>query len=259
MSDPAIGFLAAAFPAAAKAGESLRRRYGQCDPEDADVIVALGGDGFMIETLHRFMRRAKPIYGINRGAVGFLMNRYPDGDLPNDLPARIDAAVSSTLRPLRMRAIAGDGREVEALAINEVSLLRETRLAAHLRVSVDGRVRLDRLMCDGAIAATPAGSTAYNLSAHGPILPLRSRLLALTPICAFRPRRWRGALLPESAAVVIDALDADRRPVSATADYTEVRGIARVSIEQDSETSLTLLFDPEHNLEERIIAEQFLP
>ena len=259
MSDPAIGFLAAAFPAAAKAGESLRQRYGQCDPEDADVIVALGGDGFMIETLHRFMRRAKPIYGINRGAVGFLMNRYPDGDLPNDLPARIDAAVSSTLRPLRMRAIAGDGREVEALAINEVSLLRETRLAAHLRVSVDGRVRLDRLMCDGAIAATPAGSTAYNLSAHGPILPLRSRLLALTPICAFRPRRWRGALLPESAAVVIDALDADRRPVSATADYTEVRGIARVSIEQDSETSLTLLFDPEHNLEERIIAEQFLP
>ena len=259
MSDPAIGFLAAAFPAAAKAGESLRRRYGQCDPEDADVIVALGGDGFMIETLHRFMRRAKPIYGINRGAVGFLMNRYPDGDLPNDLPARIDAAVSSTLRPLRMRATAGDGREIEALAINEVSLLRETRLAAHLRVSVDGRVRLDRLMCDGAIAATPAGSTAYNLSAHGPILPLRSRLLALTPICAFRPRRWRGALLPESAAVVIDALDADRRPVSATADYTEVRGIARVSIEQDSETSLTLLFDPEHNLEERIIAEQFLP
>ena len=257
MRDPAISFLAAGFPAAAEAGESLRRRYGQRPPDEADVIVALGGDGFMIETLHRFMRRAVPIYGINRGTVGFLMNRYPDGELPDDLPARIEAAVSSTLRPLRMTATAEDGRTAEALAINEVSLLRETRLAAHLRVSVDGRVRLDRLMCDGAIMSTPAGSTAYNLSAHGPILPLRSRLLALTPICAFRPRRWHGALLPESAAVVLDVLDADRRPVSATADYTEVRGVTRVSIEQDGDTSLALLFDPEHNLEERIIAEQF--
>ncbi len=254
MPDPAVSFLAADFPAAAEAGESLRQRYGHCDPEDADVIVALGGDGFMIETLHRVMDRRIPIYGINRGTVGFLMNRYR----PEGLPERIAAAVSSTLHPLRMTATAGDGA-VEALAINEVSLLRETRLAAHLRMSVDGRVRLDCLVCDGAIASTPAGSTAYNLSAHGPILPLGSRLLALTPICAFRPRRWRGALLPESVTLVIDVLDADRRSVSATADYTEVRGVTRVSIEQDADTSLVLLFDPEHNLEERIISEQFLP
>ena len=255
MSDLKISFLAADFPAAAEAGETLRRRYGHCTPEGADVIVALGGDGFMIETLHRVLGLSVPIYGINRGTVGFLMNGYE----PDDLPARIAASVSSTLHPLRMTATATDGVTVEGLAINEVSLLRETRLAAHLGISVDGRTRLDRLMCDGAIVATPAGSTAYNLSAHGPILPLASRLMALTPICAFRPRRWRGALLPESVTVTVDVLDPDRRPVSATADYTEVRGVARVEIAQDASTSLVLLFDPEHNLEERIVAEQFLP
>lgn len=254
MPGSAISFLAADFPAAAEAGETLRRRYGHCAPERADVIVALGGDGFMIETLHRTMHRAVPIYGINRGTVGFLMNRYE----PDDLPARIEAAAASTLHPLRMTAESAAGT-VEALAINEVSLLRETRLAAHLRLSVDGRVRLESLVCDGAIVATPAGSTAYNLSAHGPILPLGSRLLALTPICAFRPRRWRGALLPESVTVTIEALNGDRRPVSATADYTEARGVTRVSIAQDDATVLTLLFDPEHNLEERIVTEQFLP
>lgn len=257
MPGPAIGFLAADFPAAAEARDVLRRRYGDCPPERADVIVALGGDGFMIETLHRTrtLPRAAPIYGVNRGTVGFLMNRYR----PDDLPARIAAAVPAELHPLRMTATAGDGRRIEALAINEVSLLRETRLAAHLRISVDGRERLDRLVCDGAIVATPAGSTAYNLSAQGPILPLASRLLALTPICAFRPRRWRGALLPESVTVAVDVLDADRRPVSATADYTEARGVTRVEIAQDPATRPVLLFDPEHNLEERIIAEQFLP
>lgn len=255
MPRPAIGFLAANFGAAKEAGETLRRRYGGCDPDRADIIVALGGDGFMIETLHRFMGRGVPIYGINRGTVGFLMNAWrPDG-----LPERIAAAVSTALHPLRMTAVGADGRAVEALAVNEVSLLRETRLAAHLRLSVDGRVRLDRMVCDGAIVATPAGSTAYNLSAHGPILPLGSRLLALTPICAHRPRRWRGALLPESATVVVEALDPERRPVSATADYTEVRGVTRVTIAQDAGTRLNLLFDPEHNLEERIVAEQFLP
>ncbi len=254
MPRPALSFLAAAYPAAAEAGAALREAYGHCAPEEADVIVALGGDGFMIEVLHRFMARDVPIYGINRGTVGFLMNRYQ----PDRLPERIAAAARTTLHPLRMIA-EGEKGTVEGLAVNEVSLLRETRLAAHLRLSIDGRERLERLVCDGAIMATPAGSTAYNLSAYGPILPLESRLLALTPICAFRPRRWRGALLPESATLTVDVLDADRRPVSATADYTEVRGVTRVTIAQDPRTRLVLLFDPEHNLEERIITEQFLP
>lgn len=259
MPDPAIGFLAADFPAAAEAGERLRRRYGDCAPDMADIIVALGGDGFMIETLHRVMNSAEGrparIYGVNRGTVGFLMNRYREDD---DLPARIAAAVETPLHPLRMTA-RGAGEPVRALAINEVSLSRETRLAARLRVAIDGRVRLEELVCDGAIVATPAGSSAYNFSAHGPILPLSSRLLALTPICAFRPRRWRGALLPESATVSFEALDAGRRPVRATADYTEVRGVRRVTVEQYRGAAPILLFDPEHNLEERIVREQFTP
>ncbi|HEX9647695.1 MAG TPA: NAD kinase [Alphaproteobacteria bacterium] len=255
MAGPAIGFVAADIPEAAAAYEALTAHYDHVPPERADVVVALGGDGFMIETLHQFMDRGAPIYGMNRGTVGFLMNQYR----AEGLVERLTAAEPTVLHPLRMTVTRADGGRVDGLAINEVSLLRETRFAAHLRVSIDGRVRLELLVCDGVLVATPAGSTAYNLSAHGPILPLGSRLLALTPICAFRPRRWRGALLPESARITVDVLDADQRPVSATADYTEVRGATRVEIHQDPETSLHLLFDPEHNLEERIAREQFTP
>jgi len=255
MPAPTLGLVAAGNPEAQAAFEALGRTCDHVPPEQADVVVALGGDGFMIETLHRFMDRGVPIYGMNRGTVGFLMNRYRE----NNLAARVAAAQEAVLHPLCMVTETAGGAASEALAINEVSLLRETRYASHLRISVDGRTRLEQLVCDGIMVATPAGSTAYNLSAHGPILPLGSHLLALTPICAFRPRRWRGALLPESATVIIEVLDADRRPVSATADYTEVRDVTRVEIRQQSETTLRLLFDPEHNLEERIISEQFLP
>lgn len=255
MPDTTVGFVAADFPEAAAAYTALTEQYDHVSPDRADVIVALGGDGFMIETLHRFMKRGVPIYGMNRGTVGFLLNQYR----AEGLPERIAAAETTTLHPLRMVATSADGRTVNGLAINEVSLLRETRFAAHLKIAVDDRVRLEELVCDGVMIATPAGSTAYNLSAHGPILPLGSRLQALTPICAFRPRRWRGALLPESATVVIDIRDYSRRPVSATADYTEVRDVTRVEISQDTSTKLSLLFDPEHNLEERIISEQFTP
>jgi NAD+ kinase len=255
MAAAKIGFVASENPEAAAAYRALTAAYEHAAPDRAEVVVALGGDGFMIESLHRFMDRGVPIYGMNRGTVGFLMNRYD----ATGLVARIEAAQAATLHPLRMRATCSSGETAEGRAINEVSLLRETRYAAHLRLSVDGRVRLDPLVCDGVMVATPAGSTAYNISAYGPILPLRSRLLALTPICAFRPRRWRGALLPETARVSIEVLDPDRRPVSATADYTEARDIVAVEVRQDLETALTLLFDPEHNLEERIISEQFLP
>jgi NAD+ kinase len=255
MSDIALGFVAAENPEATDAYATLTERYDHVAPDRADVIVALGGDGFMIETLHRFMSRNVPIYGMNRGTVGFLMNAYREESLAD----RIAAAEKTPLHPLRMRATCNDGSTVDGLAINEVSLLRETRFAAHLKIVIDERERLEMLVCDGALVATPAGSTAYNLSAHGPILPLGTPLLALTPICAFRPRRWRGALLPETATVTIDILDAARRPVSATADYTEVRNVTKVDISQDADTSLTLMFDPEHNLEERIISEQFAP
>ena len=255
MSEIAVGFVAADFPEAADAYTALTSRYDHVSPDRADVIVALGGDGFMIETLHRFMKRRTPIYGMNRGTVGFLMNQYQE----DGLRERIEAALATTLHPLHMRATSADGRTVDGLAINEVSLLRETRFAAHLKVAIDDRVRLEELVCDGVLVATPAGSTAYNLSAHGPILPLGSRLQALTPICAFRPRRWHGALLPEDATVSIDVLNYNRRPVSATADYTEVRDVTRVEISQEATTDLTLMFDPEHNLEERILSEQFTP
>ncbi len=255
MSAQKIAFVATDNDEAAAANDALSAAYDNVVPERADVIVALGGDGFMIETLHRFMDLAVPIYGMNRGTVGFLMNQYDQ----EGLAERIAAAEEASLHPLRMRARDTEGHIIEALAINEVSLLRQTRYAAHLRISIDGRERLAEVVCDGVMLATPAGSTAYNLSAHGPILPLGSRLLALTPICAFRPRRWRGALLPESATVEIDVLRADRRPVSAAADYTEARDVVHVEISQETGSCLRLLFDPEHNLEERILREQFLP
>lgn len=248
-----IAFVAAAVDAAEAARARLVARYGDTPPDRAEVIVALGGDGFMLQTLHQFMARTVPIYGMNQGTVGFLMNEYRE----DDLPARLDAAKPATVQPLNMQAVTTDGQRHEALAINEVALLRQTRQTAKLRISIDGRVRVSELVCDGALVATPAGSTAYNLSAHGPVLPLSAGVLALTPISAFRPRRWRGALLSRSATVRIEVLEGDKRPVSATADFVEVRNVAAVEIREAPDMALRLLFDPGHDLEERILAEQF--
>jgi NAD+ kinase len=248
-----IAVLAAPTEQARAAQARLVRQWGEAAPEQAAVIVALGGDGFMLETQHRFLGRNLPVYGMNCGSVGFLMNDYRE----DDLPARLAAAQAAVLHPLRMRATDIHGRRHEALAINEVSLLREARQAAKIRILVDGKLRLSELICDGVLVATPAGSTAYNLSAHGPIVPLGANLLPLTPISAFRPRRWRGALLPAEAAVLFEILEQEKRPVAAVADYTEVREVARVEVREDRGVSLTLLFDPDHGLSERIIAEQF--
>jgi NAD+ kinase len=250
-----IAFVAAEGEDAQNALRTLEARYGQVPPDEAEIVVALGGDGHMLETLHRFINRSVPIYGMNRGTVGFLMNAYDEDNLRD----RLDRAQHVRLHPLRMIARTNAGETTEALAINEVSLLRETRQAAKIRISVDDKVRLEEVFCDGVLVATPAGSTAYNLSAHGPIIPLGAGVLALTPISAFRPRRWRGALLTHRARVAFDVLEAAKRPVSAVADYTEVRDVARVEVHEDRSIALQLLFDPEHNLEERIIAEQFLP
>lgn len=248
-----IGFLAAATEKAAEARARLAAQYGEVPPEQAAVIVALGGDGCMLETQHRHLGRNIPVYGMNCGSVGFLMNDYREDDLPH----RLAEAQAAVLHPLRMRTADAQGATAEALAINEVSLLRETRQAAKIRILVDGKERLAELICDGVIVSTPAGSTAYNLSAHGPIVPLGANLLPLTPISAFRPRRWRGALLPADAEVVFEILEAAKRPVAAVADYTEVRDVRRVEVREDRGVALTLLFDPDHGLSERIIAEQF--
>jgi NAD+ kinase len=242
-------------PEAQDALASLRRRYETVAEDEADIVVALGGDGFMLECLHRHLKARKPIYGMNRGSVGFLMNTFKE----DDLMERLARAEPVKVHPLRMTATDTDGLVHQALAINEVSLLRQTRLAAKLRIKIDGVERMKELVCDGALVATPAGSTAYNVSAHGPIIPIGAGVLALTPISAFRPRRWRGALLPESATVVFDVADPTVRKVSATADFTEIRQVAKVEICRDPETAVTLLFDPEHDLEERILKEQFLP
>jgi len=250
-----IAFEAADTPEAREARTTLVERYDGADPEKADVIVALGGDGFMLETLHRHMIRRTPIYGMNRGTVGFLLNDYRE----DDVPARIARSRAVELHPLRMVAECVDGARIEALAVNEVSLLRETRQTAKLRIAVDGVVRIEELICDGALVATPAGSTAYNLSVGGPIIPLGGNVMALTPISAFRPRRWRGALLDHTARVTIEILEALKRPVSAVADSTEVRDVRRVEISEDRQAKLTLLFDPEHALEERVLKEQFTP
>jgi NAD+ kinase len=248
-----IAFLAAPTEVARAAQESLAARYGAASLDKADVVVALGGDGMMLETQHRLLGRNLPVYGMNCGSVGFLMNDYRE----DALPERLAVAQGAVLHPLRMRAFTGAAEPLEALAINEVSLLRETRQAAKIRILVDDKVRLPELICDGILISTPAGSTAYNLSAHGPIVPLGADLMPLTPISAFRPRRWRGALLPGTAQVVFEVLEAEKRPVSATADYTEVRDVRRVEVREDREVSLTMLFDPDHGLSERIIAEQF--
>ncbi|MEQ8349807.1 MAG: NAD kinase [Sneathiellaceae bacterium] len=250
-----IAFVAMPGASVTEAKRRLEDRYGALPPAEADCIVALGGDGFMLQTLHRYMQHGLPIYGMNQGTVGFLMNAFSE----DRLRERLRDAEVAALHPLRMKATHEAGPELTALAINEVSLLRQTRQAAKLRISIDGRLRLDELTCDGILLATPAGSTAYNLSAHGPILPLNAQVLALTPISAFRPRRWRGAILPRHAQVVLDILDHYKRPVSATADATEVRDVVQVAIEEARDVTINLLYDPEHSLEERIITEQFLP
>lgn len=248
-----IAFCASQRPEAQSALRAMTQKYGQVDEADADVIVALGGDGCMLETLRRRFDDPRPVYGMNRGTVGFLMNDYQE----IDIPARLDAAERQVIYPLRMKARTVTGETHVRLAINEVSLLRQTSQTAKLKITIDGRVRMAALSCDGVLVATPAGSTAYNLSAHGPILPIGANLLALTPISPFRPRRWRGALLRHDAKVSIDVLVAELRPVSASADNQEVRGIESVTISEDRSKPLVMLFDPGHALEERILQEQF--
>jgi NAD+ kinase len=248
-----IAFVASDMPEAIEAQKRLSERYGEVDPADADAIVALGGDGHMLQTMHRFMNDGIPFYGMNRGSVGFLMNDYREGELLE----RLNEADISRVHPFSMIAYDKTGKAHKALAINEVSLFRERYQAAKLKIEVDGTVRMEELICDGVLVATPAGSTAYNLSAHGPILPINAPLLALTPISPFRPRRWRGALLPNKVRITIHVLEADKRPVSAVADHFETRGVTRVEIAKARNTELLLMFDADHSLDERVLAEQF--
>lgn len=250
-----LAFVGASTPQARAALATLRRRYSHVPIQRADVVVALGGDGVMLQTLHDVMERGTPVFGMHRGSVGFLMNDFS----PVGLHARLRAAQRVMLHPLRMTAWRRSGRKAAALAVNEVSLLRQLRQAAKIRISIDGVVRMEELIADGVLLSTPAGSTAYNLSAHGPIVPMGAELLALTPITAFRPRRWRGALLPSVAKVAFEILESEKRPVSATADHTEIRDVVRVEVAEDRTKRLTLLFDPEHNFEERVLNEQFAP
>jgi NAD+ kinase len=248
-----IAFTASERPEAQEGRARLAKRYGEVPVNEAEVIVALGGDGFMLECFHDHLASGLPIYGMNRGSVGFLMNDYSEVGLVE----RIEAAEKAVIHPLRMTATDVEGNSHVALAINEVSLLRQTRQAAKLRISIDGRLRLGELACDGALVSTPAGSTAYNLSAHGPIIPLDAKVLALTPISAFRPRRWRGALLAHTAKVTFEVLEAAKRPVSAVADNIEVRDVMDVQIAEDRDVALHMLFDEGRSLEERVMAEQF--
>jgi len=250
-----LAFVSSDRKDAREARKALVAKYGDHDAATAHAIVALGGDGFMLRTLRRHMtliRRGLPVYGMNKGTVGFLMNEYHE----DDLLKRLNKAEPAAVRPLKMTA-KGAGGTFEELAFNEVSLFRQTQQAAHIRINVDGKTRLDRLIADGVLLATPAGSTAYNLSAHGPVLPLGAEILALTPISAFRPRRWRGALLNAGAKVEFEVMNPEKRPVAASADNSEIRNIHSVKVEQDMETSLTLLFDHEHGLGEKILQEQF--
>jgi len=256
---PKLAFRAAETEEARNAYARLTAHYQDTPLEQADAVVTLGGDGFLLETLHRMLSFGHgpppPVYGMNLGSVGFLLNDYRN----DDLSARVGQAQMVHLHPLRMVADGTDGVRHEALAINEVSLLRETRQTAKLRISVDGVVRMRELACDGVLVATPAGSTAYNFSAFGPIIPLGAGVLALTPISAFRPRRWRGALLPHTVTIDFEVLESRKRMVSAVADSAEYRDIARVTVREATDVVLTLLFDPECNLEERILQEQFQP
>lgn len=259
-TSPRLAFLASPAEDAQRLRAELAAHHGDHSPADADVLVALGGDGFMLQTLHRHATLGKPVFGLKLGTVGFLMNHQRDGattvaDL--GLVERIHAAEPAVLRPLEMVAQTESGATVGSLAYNEVSLLRQTRQAAHLRIELNGQTRLEELICDGVLVATAAGSTAYNFSAHGPILPLGANVIALTPIAAFRPRRWRGAVLRADTEVCFRVLDPYKRPVSATADSHEVRDVVEVRIRESQDRTVTLLFDPEHNLEERMLAEQF--
>lgn len=248
-----IAFVASAHQEAQNARASLIKKYGDEDMASADAVVALGGDGFMLQTLHKLRDTGKPIYGMHRGSVGFLMNDFSlDG-----LRERLKQSQRTVIHPLVMEVIDAASRKYTAPAINEVSVFRQSYQAAKLRISVDGKVRMDELICDGVLVATPAGSSAYNLSAHGPILPLNSPLLALTPISPFRPRRWRGALLPDKATIEFEVLEADKRPVNAVADHFEVRTAIKVSARMDMASSMVMLFDAGHNLDERILREQF--
>lgn len=248
-----IAFLASETPDAQSALKTLVARYGNCDPQTADIVVALGGDGFMLAAQHRFMNSGIPVYGMNKGTIGFLMNEYG----VDDLPERLAQAEKRVIRPLDMEAEDVTGEVHHAIAINEVSLLRQSYQAASLGIRIDGRTRLDPLICDGILVATPFGSTAYNLSAHGPILPLDAPLLALTPVSAFRPRRWRGALIPDSATIELTVNEAAKRPVNAVADHTEVKSVRHVRVRLDRHSAGIILFDTEHSWEERILAEQF--
>jgi NAD+ kinase len=248
-----IAFVASAGAEAQAALKQLVELYGNCDPAEADVVVALGGDGLMLQTLHQHMRTGKPIYGMHRGTVGFLMNEF----LTHDLHARLAAAKETVIHPLLMRATDTHGVVHIHHAINEVALFRQTHQAARLRILIDERERMAELAADGVLVATPAGSTAYNLSVQGPIIPINVPLLALTPISPFRPRRWRGALLPNTAFVVIEVLESDKRPVAAVADHDEARDVRRVEVLSDKTISMRMLFDPGHSLEERILSEQF--
>lgn len=250
-----IHFHAAETKGAETAKKALTARYGDTAVKEADVVVALGGDGSMLRAMHDSLIHKKPVFGMNRGSVGFLLNKYHE----EDLEARLKAAQSVRITPLCMSVTTMDGKKHQALAMNDVSLLRETHQTAKLKITVDKVTRLEELICDGIIVATPAGSTAYNLSAHGPIIPLNAGILALTPISPFRPRRWRGALLPEAARIDFDILEPQNRPVSAVADFTEIRDVTRVEIESDLSAEVTILFDPELNLAERILKEQFAP
>ena len=250
-----IYFFAGNSKQAKAAKTKLLKKYKQTEVEKAEVIVALGGDGTMLETLHKFIDKKVPIYGMNCGSVGFLMNNFST----DKLTKRIQLAKKTILHPLHMKAKTIDNKKISALAVNEVSLLRESRQSAKLRILVNNSVKLSKLVCDGVLLSTPAGSSAYNFSAHGPIIPLQSSILSLTPISAFRPRRWRGALLPTSSIIKIQVLEKTKRPVSAVADFTEVRDVDEVEIQENKKITLTLLFDPNHYLEERIINEQFAP
>jgi len=254
MSTPSIAFTASKSPKAQQTLLAMQSRYDHVDITDADIIVALGGDGLMLRTLHATLDRQVPVFGMNAGSLGFLMNTYEE----DSLLQRFQDAEEIVLHPLRMKAHTNTGEVVEALAINEVSLLRGTNQAAKLRITVDNKVQLDEMVCDGVLVATPAGSTAYNLSAHGPIVPMDADILCLTPISAFRPRRWRGALLPHDAVVRFDVLEEEHRPVNATADTTEVHSVTSVEIVEDRSVALRLLYDRGHNLADRILAEQFL-
>lgn len=248
-----IAFAASQTPVAQTARAALIGRYGDVAPDQADIIVALGGDGFMLQTLHDTRPLSVPVYGMNRGTIGFLMNEYSEGGLTE----RLEAAIEEEVNPLSMHATSADGTVHEALAINEVSLLRASAQAAKLRITVDGRLRMEELVCDGALVSTPAGSTAYNYSAHGPVLPIGSDVLALTAVAAFRPRRWRGALLPKTAVVRFDVLEPDKRPIMAEADSRSFDNIVSVVIRSEPNVVHRILFDPGHGLEERLISEQF--